>query len=495
MSVRHVYADDLPPYVRHEENLLEPFSNFLARTHQRLVFQIIQIPDKLNLLLAYHQSMSWLNGVNIQKRHGFIVFINFMAGNFTPYNFAKNTVHYNFIIHSYKNVGTMFSMSFIRKAIGFLLLLVLKACLLLIPVVLAVVVIFGSPDKIKNTLHQSGIYDTAVNSVFDSFANRAEESSELSDSIPLDDPEIKNIVNNVITPEFIRNSVNTSVDSIYVWLDGKTTVPELSIDLTQSKQVLIEKITDYAVKRVEGLPECSVKESLALEGAEINPFSLTCRPPIDLNALQQQLIDEFNNNEELSKNLVLTADTPETRKLFEETLHPMQQVFQLSKGVPAVLALLCVLLAGVVIFISDTRKKGLRHVSFTLVIVGILVLSSTLLGMYLFNRALGVSNPPEGAIFDYVNIYDPALRDAVIKISKSILYDFNRVVVIVSGVYVIFGAGVLILLKTRFKDGETETKGTGRAPVEDGKKAATDGTEPSKGQTNKSDNSPNQQTE
>ena len=377
-------------------------------------------------------------------------------------------------------------MTVVRKFIAVLLLLILKTGLLLLPILFAVVIMFGSPDKIKNSLEQSGIYDIAVNSVFDSFTNRAKENEELSDSLPLDDPEIRNIVNSVVTPEFIRESVNSSVDSIYVWLNGKSTVPELSIDLTQSKQTLIQKIADYAVERVEKLPECTMKENLALDEQNIDPFSLACRPPIDLNATKQQFIEEINKNEELSKNLVISADSKESRELFQEQLRPVQRVFQLSKSIPVVLTLICALLAVAIIFISDTKTKGLKRVSVSLVLIGSLLIVSSLLGIYFFGHALGVSNSPEGVISSYINIYDPALREAVFKITKSIFYDFNRIILIVSGVYVLVGAGTLIWLKLRTRHTPKEiTKSTPEAnsPTENN-------TQPTPDNTNKDSSNP-----
>jgi len=262
-------------------------------------------------------------------------------------------------------------MSFIRKVIGALSSLILKMGLILFAVLLAVVVFFGTPTKLKNTVDQSGIYDIAVNSAFDSFIAQSKQNEGIDEAFPLDDPEIKKIISDIFSPDFIRSSVNTTVDNIYGWLNGKTAVPNLGIDLNKSKQTLIEKIADYAVKRVEKLPDCSAKETRTLDVQNIDPFSLSCRPPTDLSLSKQQLINEMNKNEELSDNLFVSFDKdPNNKQLFENDLKPVQTVFRLSKQLPLLLMTTNLVLMAIIVLISDTRRKGIKRVSISLIGAG-----------------------------------------------------------------------------------------------------------------------------
>ena len=68
-------------------------SNFFASFYKitQKIFRCIQYVRIM--IFWYNQSMTGLNRLDIQKRQGLLIFVDFAGRQLSGYNFAKNTVH------------------------------------------------------------------------------------------------------------------------------------------------------------------------------------------------------------------------------------------------------------------------------------------------------------------------------------------------------------------------------------------------------------------
>ena len=104
VCVRHINAHDLFAHVGPAHDFPQPLRNFFAGHHDCHIIFSLQVPQKLHLLLRYHQSMAGLLGVDVQESKGFIVLIYFMARDVAFDDSGKNTVLHTDIVTPYKAV-------------------------------------------------------------------------------------------------------------------------------------------------------------------------------------------------------------------------------------------------------------------------------------------------------------------------------------------------------------------------------------------------------
>src|SRR3982751_1953242 len=72
------------------------------------------------------------------------------------------------------------------------------------------------PATVKKLVAESGIYDTAVTSLLQQAKSINTDVGTVSGS----DPTIVKAANQTITPQFIKQNAEMTIDSVYGWLDG-----------------------------------------------------------------------------------------------------------------------------------------------------------------------------------------------------------------------------------------------------------------------------------
>src|SRR5690606_29947247 len=107
-----------------------------------------------------------------------------------------------------------------------------KVAIFLVATSAATVIVFGSPDRIKNSLNDSGVYDRATDSILEQITK---DPSVASSEVPADDPEIQKVLKDTLSPEFLEQTSTSAIDGVFDWLRGQTEKPEFKIDLTATK--------------------------------------------------------------------------------------------------------------------------------------------------------------------------------------------------------------------------------------------------------------------
>jgi hypothetical protein len=263
--------------------------------------------------------------------------------------------------------------------------------------------------------------------------------------------------------EFIQSNSESFIDSLYAWLSGKTEQPQFTVDLTEAKQKLIDGVAAAAQNRYEGLPICTLEQVRSL-GTDIDPFNAPCQPPgLASSAVQEKVRTELASNQEFLKDTVLTAeDLPkdEQGRTVTDNLAAAPDAYNLAKSLPWLLALVSLLLAAAVVFLSDTKLRGLRSIGITLLGTGIFLFIGSFLITYAFNQA----NKP-GKLVQEGNDFNANIIAGLQSMSDS----FNSALMRFYIAYILIGAGILLALWFRNRGQKHEA-----APVVDDKAAVTE---------------------
>ncbi len=339
--------------------------------------------------------------------------------------------------------------------------LALKLSLFSLAFIFALVSIFGTPHKIKQGLGQSGVYNQVVESAVRS---ASEENKNGSDSLSLARPEIQAAAKTAITPVMIRGWAEGFIDGFYGWLEGKTAQPEFRIDLTDAKQNFIQQVADQAESRLKSLPACSVKQTIEMRGQNLDPFTIPCRPPVDIAAEKQRVVADLEKGDGFLKDPVITAEdlSANNKQSFNDSALP--ENFQRLKSLPTALIFFSLLLIVAVVFLAPNKRVGFKKVFIIFLGTGVFLLLSTLIFAYLFNSA---ANPTD-MLSKLVNIKDSSLQTAVLKIIDTLFQAFNRSLILVAAIYTALGGiGLLTLNFTKPKAGNKHQHTDSSPPADD----------------------------
>ncbi|HET7827514.1 MAG TPA: hypothetical protein VFK97_01455 [Candidatus Saccharimonadales bacterium] len=228
------------------------------------------------------------------------------------------------------------------------------------------------PVTVKKLAADSGIYNSVVTSALDQLKSINTSVGTIDASNPL----VQKAANQAVTPQYVQAQANAAIDNIYQWLNGAIAQPNFNIDLNGQKDQFAKNAADSLQQELSGLPRCTTL-------AQIRGFSVlnaVCLPPgITAQAIAAQVQTDLSNSDFLNQANISSAnikDQATGQSIFDS--NKAQQIpskYQLAKKTPWILAILTVLSGLGVVFLSRTRRAGLRRVGVSLAIVGLLILA------------------------------------------------------------------------------------------------------------------------
>jgi hypothetical protein len=260
-------------------------------------------------------------------------------------------------------------MQFARKVLLVLVGAILPLLLFTTAFDFGILRVVGSPGPIKKLLSDSGIYNSVVSGSLD----QAQQSAPDSNEVALTNQEVKKAAEETFSPQVIQNSSEKVIDGIYDWLNGKSSQPDFNVDLTDVKTSFAEKVGQAAEQRAATLPICtSVPETT-------DPFNATCLPPSVTPAqVGQQTKKNVLTAQGFLEHPTLTADSiknSEGQPVFSSAkLQDAPKQYQRAKVSPYILATLSLLAILAIVFLSFSRKAGLRRAGITLALAGTFML-------------------------------------------------------------------------------------------------------------------------
>lgn len=291
---------------------------------------------------------------------------------------------------------------------------------------------FSTPDAIKQAADDSNIYQTAVDNILDT----AKKNIRSQDAqLPIDQPEIEQAAREAFPADLLSKNSGSIIDGFYAWLQGKTEQPEFSVNLSEAKQSFASGAADYAVKRYESLPPCTLAQLRTLD-AEVDPFSVDCRPPgLASVSVRQEVIDKILGSPEFLADTNFTAeDLPkdEQGRTVTENLSKAPDAYNVLRTLPWILGLLSAVFGIGVFLLSDTKKQGIKSIGITLLGTGLFIGIGALLADWTFKQVNSQAKEP--------------FADSLISITTSLIQSVNGNLLKFYASYILLGTVILLSL-------------------------------------------------
>lgn len=240
----------------------------------------------------------------------------------------------------------------------------------------------STPDRAKDALQTSGIYDTFVSDALKQSEEEAQQGE--GENIPTDQPEVKQIIHNAASPEFLKTQVEGFLDDAYAWISGETEHLQLEINLTEAKAKLSEGLVQHTTNRLNTLPACSGN---TIHG-DFDPLTAECLPPgTDKQAAATKIREEIDKQ---FKDPVITQDdiSKDGGQSLEEQLQAVPKIYgNITLGL-WIGALIIVLLAAGIVWLSTTRREGLKRAGIVFTTTGAITVVISLLSAYGLKKAV-----------------------------------------------------------------------------------------------------------
>jgi high-affinity Fe2+/Pb2+ permease len=231
--------------------------------------------------------------------------------------------------------------------------------------------VLHEPHYIKDALKTSGVYTSAVSEFLKEQDKKQVQSGQGDASdIPTSDPQVRAIITQSFPPQLLQQQVEGILDGTYGWASGKTGNLQFSIDLSSAKQNLADGLQQYALQRLDSLPACAANE---IPSGDVDAFNATCVPNgVDHAAIAAKVHDQILGGDFL-KDSKIDASTFKNKdgKTLSEQWKAAPKAYQGARlGVYAGAATIALLVLAVV-FLSATRRGGLRKVAVTAISDGV----------------------------------------------------------------------------------------------------------------------------
>lgn len=270
-------------------------------------------------------------------------------------------------------------MIWVRKGVVLLLSLILLIALLGTALSISFNQTPGNPKKVETYLAQSNIYDHFVAYVADQ-ASKSAGDNQSAGTVSLNDTAVQAAAKTSFPSQLIQQGVNAFINANYAWLDGKTSVPKFKMDLSAQKEDFAKKVGQYVKTYAASLPLCTTVQA-AQQQISKDPLSATCRPksssPSQIGA---QVTQRLSTTSDFLSNPVITASSVNPKgnrqsRPYYTKLSKLPKAYRIAKKLPYVFGVVAVLSTLGVIFITLTRRRGVRRVGEVLVIAGVLLIA------------------------------------------------------------------------------------------------------------------------
>ncbi len=257
--------------------------------------------------------------------------------------------------------------------------------------VIGLVATFASPGPLKRALQDSGIYDQFVDALVDQSAAVNQRSS-----VPLEDPEVRRIINRSFSPVLLQTSTEKVIDAGYDWAYGRKPAIDFTINLDSNKRSLANELSTYAFKRIQTLPNCNGQVT------SYDPFTANCRIFFESDLAEQaKLTEQIYSNKDVLPNPVITDDSlPKVNGGHRlETAYPLlPKIMPIVSGLPYILGGLSAVLGLLLVRLSSKARAGVRQVAGGLISdAGFLGASTLLFGKIMPVVAPGLSMQLQGS--------------------------------------------------------------------------------------------------
>ncbi len=259
------------------------------------------------------------------------------------------------------------NMNILKKSLLGLCASFLVVLLFIFGITLGLYQVFGTPDPLKNALRESGFYESIVGDALDQA--QKQQPTDQQNEIPVDNPEVQNLIKSAVSPEILQSQLEGSLDSFYAWMRGETPKLVFSVELGDAKNKLAANVGTYIEERMATLPQCA---SNVAPSEDLDPFNATCLPRgVTAAQIASQAKNELLSGEFL-KDTTVTADSLKGKdgKSVEQQLQSIPAVYKAVQWALYGSGALALLMAVAVVFLSVNWRSGLKKISVVCIAVG-----------------------------------------------------------------------------------------------------------------------------
>lgn len=294
--------------------------------------------------------------------------------------------------------------------------------------------VLRNQDTVKGWLEKSSFYDNTAGIILEQFAKDAEQPGLAAIT---DNNEVQQIAHDAFGADFLRDTTETVIASIYAWLEGKVDIPDFQINIRQAGEKLAMGLGDFARRRATNLPVCT-QVQLTEIGNQFDALSAPCVPsgitPDQAGAQVTEQLRASFGDPTLANIGAENVDVDGQGKATWPAEIP--KAYQRSRQAPFMIALLVLVSATGIILIGSEKRKGITRVALIMLASGIVVgLSALLLGRgpaWLRNA----SNKIEGS---------QLWNDTVLKLAETAGQDLSRRLWWFATAYVIIAVITIVL--------------------------------------------------
>jgi len=259
-------------------------------------------------------------------------------------------------------------MDFIRKTAVGVSASLLLSLLVTFGLAFGLLRVFDTPQAIKNAFNDSNFYQTVVANALDQAKKEQTNTGNNKEEIPIDNPEVQAIINKAASPEFLRSQFESTLDSVYAWLHGEKATLDFAIKLDDIKSRLAKGVEEYTQQHLATLPTCSSTQS-----GDVDPFTAQCLPKgADINAIAVEAKKNIETGDFLKDGQV-TADTIKTDngQTLAQKVKDVPHMYKLAVWSIYGSGALAILFALAVIFLSSSRRAGVKRAAIVCISAGV----------------------------------------------------------------------------------------------------------------------------
>lgn len=259
----------------------------------------------------------------------------------------------------------------------------------------------SNPDTVKRWVAVSGIYGDLLPQVLEQAAEKGTDDQiepEQANDNPVDPKVIQDLFAEVLPPAKLQEYIETVIDGSYGWLQGKTEIPQFSIDLSERRPAIIAAFTDYVHEKLAGAPTCSLS---VVDQPDFDPLSANCIPPgYSVAQVAEEAVAELTGPDGLLEEPVLTSQTlinnlrQQYQESPEEAINPdtVLDVGPRAYGhltkLPWYLVGLVLVTGAGLIWLSRDRMKTGRGLAIKLLIAGGVITLATYIASRVFSSLI-----------------------------------------------------------------------------------------------------------
>ncbi len=305
------------------------------------------------------------------------------------------------------------------------------------------------PATVKTWVEKSGTYSSLPRALITEAAKK--QSSEGNGSVGFDSPLMQHAAKDALSPDFLRSSTATIVDGSAQWLEGDTPMLDFSINLQPVKQTFVDSLGKSLFERYDKLPACAPNTP----PTTTDPFTIECRPAagVDIEAVIAEQKEAVLASKDFLPENSLTANSITGNNSALASNSAIPAAYQASRLAPIVFAVLAVISGLCVVFLSSSKRAGLRKIGWRLSITGGLALIATALAVIGLTQTKSLSTKQGDDAM--ITIY----KDIVAGLLSAVSQDFAKVGFILAGITLLLG--MILLFTTRrqkSKDAGTNKK-------------------------------------